>query len=209
MKVSRFQAFSDGVFAILITILVLEFRLPDYQNGHLLSALLHQWPLLLSYSFSFFYVGTLWLFHHDYFSLLRRLDRGINLLNLLLLFSVSLIDYPTSLVATTLTSGNSADLRTAFIVYDLVALFISATFSVLYRYLQDHPSLQQKGIKPELFRGIRFDPLRSVSIYLLVIGATFWSLWLGAVLLAAGIIFHFIAYLHLSRQMGQLESLGD
>ncbi len=54
MKTERFQAFSDGIFAILITILVLEFHLPDYQTGHLLAALLKQWPLLLSYAFSYF-----------------------------------------------------------------------------------------------------------------------------------------------------------
>ncbi|WCE42752.1 TMEM175 family protein [Lactiplantibacillus plantarum] len=65
MKTDRFQAFSDGIFAILITILVLEFHIPDYQPGHLLAALLAQWPLILSYVFSYFYVGTLWLFHHE------------------------------------------------------------------------------------------------------------------------------------------------
>ncbi len=146
-------------------------------------------------------MGTLWLFHHDYFSLLGRIDRGVNLLNLLLLFSVTLIDYPMSLVAATLTSGNRADLRTAFIIYDLVALFISATFYLMYLYLQHHRELKRTQVKTDFFEAIKLDPLRSVSIYTLAIITTFWSLWLGAILLASGIIFHFFAYLHLSRQL--------
>ena len=54
MSISRFHAFSDGIFAILITILVLQFKIPDYQVGHLGRALINQWPILLSYAFSYF-----------------------------------------------------------------------------------------------------------------------------------------------------------
>lgn len=64
MKIDRLQAFSDGVFAILLTLLVLDFKVPDYQAGHLSQAVIAQWPTLAAYVLSFFYVGTLWLFHH-------------------------------------------------------------------------------------------------------------------------------------------------
>ncbi len=99
METDRFNAFSDGVFAILITILVLEFHIPVFKTGHLLAALDTQGPTFVSYLFSYLYVGTLWLFHHDYFSLLTRIDRNVNMLNLLMLFSITLIDYPMSLLA--------------------------------------------------------------------------------------------------------------
>ncbi len=205
LKTDRFQAFSDGIFAILITILVLEFHIPDYQPGHLLAALLAQWPLILSYVFSYFYVGTLWLFHHDYFNMLQRIDRNINMLNLLMLFSITLLDYPMSLVADALTTGNRQDMQTAFIVYDLVALFISATFYFMYAYLHHHQDLKKPGISMAFYTAIKFDPVRSVTIYGLAIVATFWSVWLGAILLAGGIIFHFLAYLRMSRQLEQAK----
>lgn len=203
MKTDRFQAFSDGIFAILITILVLEFHIPDYHTGKLLPALLAQWPLFLSYAFSYFYVGTLWLFHHDYFSMLKRIDRNVNMLNLLMLFSITLLDYPMSLVADALTSSNRADMQTAFIIYDLVALFISATFYLMYAYLHHHQDLKNAAVSNDFYAAIKFDPVRSVIIYGLAIVMTFWSVWLGAFLLAAGIIFHFFAYLRMSKQLEQ------
>ena len=64
MKSDRVQAFSDGIFAILITILVLEFRLPRYTAGALAAAVLAQWPILFAYVLTFSYIGILWLFHH-------------------------------------------------------------------------------------------------------------------------------------------------
>ncbi len=207
MRTDRFQAFSDGIFAILITILVLEFKVPDYRAGHLLAALGAQWPLFVSYAFSYFYVGTLWLFHHDYFSMLLKIDRNVNMLNLLMLFSITLLDYPMSLVADALTSGNRGDMQTAFITYDLVALFISATFYLMYAYLHHHPQLKNPAVTSDFYATIKFDPVRSVSIYGLAIVTTFWSVWVGAILLAGGIIFHFLAYLRMSRQLEQAKGV--
>jgi len=201
MKTERFQAFSDGIFAILITILVLEFHIPNYRPGQLLPALLSQWPLFLSYAFSYFYVGTLWLFHHDYFSMLVNIDRNVNILNLLMLFSITLLDYPMSLVAAALTSGERVDMQTAFIIYDIVALFISATFYIMYVYLHHHQDLKRTDVTLDFYVAIKFDPVRSMAIYGVAIILTFWSVWLGATLLAAGIIFHFLAYLRMSNQM--------
>jgi len=205
MKTERFQAFSDGIFAILITILVLEFHIPNYRTGQLLPALLAQWPIFLSYAFSYFYVGTLWLFHHDYFNMLERIDRNVNMLNLLMLFSITLLDYPMSLVAEALTTGNRQDMQTAFIIYDLIALFISATFYLIYAYLHHHQDLKKPTVSANFYAAIKFDPVRSVSIYGLAILATLWSVWIGAILLAGGIIFHFFAYLRMSRQLEQAK----
>jgi len=205
MKTERFQAFSDGIFAILITILVLEFHIPNYRTGQLLPALLAQWPIFLSYAFSYFYVGTLWLFHHDYFNMLQRIDRNVNMLNLLMLFSITLLDYPMSLVAEALTIGNRRDMQTAFIIYDLIALFISATFYLMYAYLHHHQDLKKPTMSADFYAAIKFDPVRSVSIYGLAILATLWSVWIGAILLAGGIIFHFFAYLRMSWQLEQAK----
>ncbi|MFD0897978.1 TMEM175 family protein [Loigolactobacillus binensis] len=201
MKLSRLLAFSDGVFAILITILVLDFKVPTYRTGHLLTAVVQQWPVLAAYLLSFMYIGILWLFHHDLFSVFAQIDRNVNLLNLLMLFAITLINYPTSLLSHTLMQHDRRDLQVAFVSYAAIALFISATFLLLYRYLKAHPELKSKQVDPELFATISYDPLRSMLIYLASIIATPFSVSLGALLLIGGIVFHFYAYLHLSRRL--------
>ncbi|WP_156404240.1 TMEM175 family protein [Lactobacillus selangorensis] len=199
MTTGRLQAFSDGVFAILITILVLDFKIPTYTAGHLLPAVLKQWPILAAYLVSYFYVGTLWLFHHDYFKTIALINRDLNVLNLILLFSVTLLAYPTSLVATTLQSGNLTDIRTALVMYDLVGAFISLTFVWLYNYMCKHPELKAKNVTDQFYQQIKHDPYRSVSIYVVALVVTFFSVVVGGILLLAGIWFHYRAYRHMNQ----------
>ncbi|MGV0168227.1 TMEM175 family protein [Furfurilactobacillus sp. WILCCON 0119] len=195
---TRLEAFSDGVFAILITILVLEFHVPNYHQGHLAQAIVEQWPEFLAYIVSYFYVGTLWLFHHDYFVMLKAIDRNMNLINLLSMFSVTLLDYPMSLVATALAGRNEADIRVAFMIYSAVAFMISAVYYLMYYYLAGHQELLDRDHFVLNFR-IKRDPIWSMILYGLAIISSMWNIWVGGLLLLAGIIFHFIAYLHLSR----------
>jgi uncharacterized membrane protein len=98
----RFEAFSDGVFAIAITLLVLEIHLPDAEtlsNEQLLHYLAHLWPQLLTYVTSFATIGIIWLNHHSTFVHIERVDRGTLALNLLLLLTVCFVPFPTALVA--------------------------------------------------------------------------------------------------------------
>lgn len=203
MTKDRLLAFSDGVFAILITILVLKFTVPSFKSGHLLIAMFHQWPILVAYVVSYFYVGTLWLFHHDYFNSLKKINRNLNLINLLMLFTITLINYPMALVADTLSRGNLNDIRVAFITYDLVALLISFMFYVLYAYSGNHQELKSDLMKKTSFSKNKYDPLVSVSLYILAIIASIFYIPLGALFLLAGIGFHFVAYLRLSKALGQ------
>ncbi|WDF82611.1 TMEM175 family protein [Lacticaseibacillus pabuli] len=199
MSKDRLNAISDGVFAILLTILILEFKPETIRPGTLGMNLVHQWPLMVMYLLSYFYVGTSWLFHHDYFQYVERTNRTLNILNLVVLFAVTLINYAMVLVIEALTNGNNADIRVAFIAYDLVAIFISAAFLILYRYLERHPELNAlKGIKTHYNR-IRMDPARSVAIYVLSIVASFFSVVAAGLLLIAGVIFHFAANLRFSK----------
>lgn len=202
MTKDRLLAFSDGVFAILITILVLEFTVPEFKSGHLLLAMGKQWPILAAYIVSYFYVGTLWLFHHDYFQALKSIDRNLNLINLLMLFSITLINYPMALVADTISRGNLNDIRIAFISYSLVALFISGTFHVLYIYIKKHPELKSKKMQNADFSKNRFDPLTSMTLYVFAIITSIFYLPLGAIFLLSGIGFHFVAYVHLNNILG-------
>ena len=84
----RTEAFSDGVFAIVITLLVLDLTNPHYRPGGLGAALARQWPSYLAFGFSFVYVGVIWLNHHALFRRISRLDLGLNWINLGVLLTI-------------------------------------------------------------------------------------------------------------------------
>ena len=84
MNTSRLEAFSDGVFAVAITLLVLQFTVPEVVSGKLLANLLGQWPQLVTYIASFLTVGVVWVNHHTIFRNLRAVDRTIQFINLVL-----------------------------------------------------------------------------------------------------------------------------
>ena len=117
MESRRAEAFSDGVLAIAITLLVLDLRLPP-ANGHTLTfLLLHDWPQYFAYVVSFLTIGIMWMNHHTIFAHITRVDRPLLVINLLLLMCVVAIPFPTSLVAEHLrASGGVA----ATVTYGLV-----------------------------------------------------------------------------------------
>ncbi len=194
MKPERVQAFSDGVFAILITILVLELKLPNYEVGKLSQAVLKQWPILFSYIVSYTYIGILWLFHHDLFSTLKKTTIRLNVINLVSLFLITLLSYSTILLASSISSQNQDDMRFSLCIYDGLAFLISFSYFRMYLYLSKHESLLKEfSVDHYTKKAIKY-PIISMSIYLLAFLFTFVNVYLGALLLICGIIFHGYAY---------------
>lgn len=101
-RTDRVEALSDGVFAIVLTLLVLQFSIPDVPANHagaeLPSALADQQALLFSYLLSFFVVGIYWIVHHNLFQQIERHDRLLLYLNLVFLLAVSFLPFPTELL---------------------------------------------------------------------------------------------------------------
>src|SRR5216683_1035536 len=116
MNTSRLEAFSDGVFAVAITLLVLQFTIPEVESGKLLAKVLGQWPQLVTYVASFLTVGVVWVNHHTVFRNLRAVDRTIQFINLVLLMTVVLLPYPTALLGRYLNSGQNGSVAAAFYV---------------------------------------------------------------------------------------------
>ena len=114
MSTSRLEAFSDGVFAVAITLLVLQFVDPGLQSGKLLPRLLGQWPQLATYGASFLTIGVIWVNHHTIFKGIRQVDRTIQFINLVLLLTVVLVPYPTALLGRYLNSGVDGSVAAAF-----------------------------------------------------------------------------------------------
>lgn len=131
---ARLEAFSDGVFAIAITLLVLDLKVPeaDALDGlSLADALGHQWPAYFAYLVSFLVIGIIWINHHAMCALARRVDRLTLFTNLLLLLTVSVIPYPTRMLAAYLTA-RSDDAHTAAALYSLTMVAMGAAFSLLF-----------------------------------------------------------------------------
>jgi uncharacterized membrane protein len=140
MPKSRIEAFSDGVFAIAITLLVLEIKVPEHPENGLGRALLDQWPSYASYVVSFFVIGIIWINHHAIFDHLVRADRGLLFLNLLLLLWIGLLPWPTNVLGTYMQQGG-ADERVAAVLYTGVMTLMGASFGALWTYATRHRNL--------------------------------------------------------------------
>ena len=130
MDRSRLEAFSDGVFAVAITLLVLNLAVAGPGTpGHLNPPLLHQlgrlWPSFAAYVVSFFMIGIIWVNHHVLIRSFKEVDRTLLFLNLILVMFVVLIPFATATVADYRLS-NSRDGRVAMVLYGLVFLGMSA-----------------------------------------------------------------------------------
>lgn len=138
-ETGRIEAFSDGVFAIALTLLVLD--LPRPAREHFGDTLLSDWPTYLAYLFAFFTIGSIWLSHHNAFTRIRRADPVVLVLNLVLLLGASLVPWPTALVSAAVGEGSHADQVAAILVTALVMVILSVPWSLLSRHLVRHPGL--------------------------------------------------------------------
>lgn len=114
----RLEAFADAVFAIAITLLIIEIRLPEGEElareGGLGAALLHLWPSYLGYVVSFVVIGIMWANHHNVMKLIDRVDHGFMMLTLMLLLCVAFLPFPTRVMAEHLMDPEERDIAVAF-----------------------------------------------------------------------------------------------
>jgi uncharacterized membrane protein len=194
MKSHRVQAFSDGIFTILITILVLQFKLPNYRTGGLASAVLMQWPILFAYILTFSYIGILWLFHHDLFGHIEKTNAKLNIINLFSIFLTTLLSYSMSLLADSIVTKNVMDMRFSFALYSAVAMSISASYLFLYSYIRKNMALLSDKSYATYFISIRRFPVISIAIYAAALVFSLSYVPMGLILLLLGIMFHGFAY---------------
>ncbi|MFR9779402.1 TMEM175 family protein [Micromonospora sp. MS34] len=161
----RAKALSDGVFAIIITLLVLELRVPHTEPGGLLAGLRGEWSSYLAFVLSFLYVGVLWLNHHALFRRIHAVTPGLNWINLGILFGVVIIPFPTAVLAAALAEGDRDDLRTAVTFYALAAAIMSAPWLVAFRYLRRHSALATPDLPGGYFRTQSLRPLTGLVLY--------------------------------------------
>jgi|ERR1022692_1533677 uncharacterized membrane protein len=158
MDTRRAEAFSDGVFAVAITVLVFGL-LPIGTGSHVTKALLSAWPQYVAYVVSFLTIGIMWLNHHTLMAQMRRVNRPLLVLNLLLLMGVVAVPFPTALVADHLSGPAAAGGRAATVTYGIVMTAISVAFSVMWLYVGRHASEvgRRTGQPPPRFTSVRFS----------------------------------------------------
>ena len=136
----RLVAFSDGVFAITITLLVLEIR-PPTDDKNLPHGLVALWPSYLAYAVTFLFIGQVWANHHVMFDHIRAADRIVLLLNTVLLMVVAFLPFATSVIAGALRSGHGE--RTAVGFYGIAFAVTALTFNGVWQYACRHRLLSE------------------------------------------------------------------
>ncbi|WP_327287405.1 TMEM175 family protein [Streptomyces sp. NBC_01198] len=181
---NRVEAFSDGVFAVAITILALEMHTPPHRSGDLLSALPHQWPVYLGYFTSFAYIGVIWLNHHQAFTRIRVMDRELHVANLALLFTTASLPFPTGVPADALQEKfDGSDVRTAVVLYALVAAAMCGSWAWIYFHLARGRGLLDASVNPGFVPHGLARSAVGIVVYLLG-GGLGWALNPGVALAA-------------------------
>lgn len=167
MKKGRIEAFSDGVIAIIITIMVLELKVPHANEFESLYALRH---VFLSYVLSFIYVGIYWNNHHHLFAVVNRVNGGVLWANMHLLFWLSMVPFTTAWM------GENHFAPAPIALYGFVLLMNGLAYSILTAMLIKHhgnESILAKAV------GSGFKGKLSVVCYVLAIGLSFFQEWIA------------------------------
>lgn len=146
MKTARVEAFSDAVFAVAITLLVLGIRVPS-TNGSLIGALADQWPAFAAFAISFLVIGIVWVNHHTLFHLLSYTDRVLLFINLGLLMAIVLIPFVTQLFANYVATGGS-EATVAAALYNASMLLMGIGFQSCVLWVSHHHNLLRERLAP-------------------------------------------------------------
>jgi uncharacterized membrane protein len=168
----RLIFFSDAVFAIAITLLALEIRLPDtgelLDNSQLAAQLTSMWHEYLAYIISFMVIGTFWVAHHRKYRYIKRYDNRFLYLNLLMLMVIAFIPFPSSIIS------KYPD-RSATIFYALVMVIAGLSLTGIWWYASHNNRLVEAALDPRIRKRQFIAPLITTMVFLLSIGLAFFS----------------------------------
>jgi uncharacterized membrane protein len=180
----RAEVFSDGILAISITLLVIEIHVPGVPGSRLASALHGLLPSYLAYALSFATIGLVWLAHHSMFLMIRQTNRGLLMLNLLLLLLVAFLPFSTAVLAQYATTGRPGAV-VATELYSINMFLIGMAFLGVWTFLYAFPSLLVDGVERHRLTGPIKRSIVPPATYLLttliapVTTTACFALWVG------------------------------
>lgn len=151
MNKNRLEALSDGVFAIVMTLLIIDIKVPEthhaLDNDALWHALFGLWPLLLSYFVSFAVLAVFWLQHHFFYhTFAKNIDRGVNLMNMFFLMFLSLVPFSAHLL------GVYRTYQPAVVVYGINVVLLAVTGLAMLSYVLRSHHLRHDGLSPRIVK---------------------------------------------------------
>jgi uncharacterized membrane protein len=167
----RIEAFSDGVFAIAVTLLILEIKVPHLHGGEggggavdLAAVLRAQWPAYIAYVLSFVQIGIYWANHHYIFRLYRRTDHVFNLLNVFFLLCISFLPFPTAVLGDYMT--DAANRQTAVSLYAFGFFLAAFAWCLNWLYASRGYRLIDRRLDPGFVRYLTRQYVISIALYL-------------------------------------------
>jgi uncharacterized membrane protein len=186
MTTTRLEAFSDGVFAIAATLLILNVHANGSHLGH---ALARAWPSYAAYAVSFVTIGIMWVNHHGVFAQIDRVDRTFLMINVFFLMAVAFVPFPTVLVAGHL---HDSGLEVAALAYGFTLTTTAILYNVLWFYAAGRRRLLREDSDPRVVSGITRSYLPGPGIYLAATLVALWKPIVSVVLFAAIAAFYMV-----------------
>ena len=200
MTKSRLEAFSDGVFAIVITLLILDVKFPA-DKPLTLETLIGMAPHVFAFVLSFVIVGVYWVSHHNMLHYIRAVDRQLLWLNLLLLQIVVFIPFPAGLL------GQHPDNRLAVVLYGINLIATNAAGTALWFYASSRPHLAVDGMTPALSRYVAKLHASPIVVYAVAIVAAYWYVPVSLFLFAAVPAFFILPHAFIDRRLKELTTV--
>jgi uncharacterized membrane protein len=185
---TRLEAFSDGVFAVAITLLALNLTLAGPGHGKLTDQLASHWPAFVAYAISFFTIGIIWVNHHALLRSVNAVDRTLLFLNLVLLLFVVLIPFSTATAADYL-SKNNWDSRVAMAMYAGVFVGMSLGFGGIFEWTLHSESVDQP-VPPERRWAARIRFVGGAGVYAVAVVIALFSAYAAFILMGLVAVYY-------------------
>jgi uncharacterized membrane protein len=185
--INRIETLTDGVFAIVMTLLVLNLSIPEIAKTAAQSELplkiLQLWPKFLSYVISFFILGVMWVSHHHMFHYIKRTNNVLMWINICFLLFIALIPFSTAL------AGDYISAQFPFVVYGINLIPVFILRYELWAYATDKNRLVDNNIDQGVVRRLKLMPLIPGIILLLAIGISFLNVIAGYAVLTLMLVY--------------------
>jgi uncharacterized membrane protein len=185
METTRLETFSDGVFAIAATLLILDVH---RAGGSVAHGLVHAWPSYTTYAISFLTIGIIWVNHHTVMQQIGRVDRTFLFINVVFLMIVAFSPYPTRVMASTLRDGSHA----GAVAYGLVFTMMAVSYGAMWFYASSGRRLIRADADPRIVSGISRSFAPGSVIYAAATASALISAYLAVALYGAIALFYVV-----------------